>query len=68
VPDETSGEVVKAFVVKRDPALTAAELIAHCRANLAAYKVPKQVEFRDRLPKSPIGKVLRRELKGAPDV
>jgi long-chain acyl-CoA synthetase len=68
VPDATSGEVVKAFVVKRDPALTAAELIAHCRTNLAAYKVPKQVEFRDRLPKSPIGKVLRRELKegGAP--
>ncbi len=66
VPDEKSGEVVKAFVVKRDPALTAAELIAHCRANLAAYKVPKQMEFRDRLPKSPIGKVLRRALKQAP--
>jgi long-chain acyl-CoA synthetase len=66
VPDEKSGEVVKAFVVKRDPVLTAAELIAHCRANLAAYKVPKQVEFRDRLPKSPIGKVLRRALKQAP--
>ena len=66
VPDEASGEAVKAFVVKRDPALTAAELVAHCRANLAAYKVPKQVEFRDRLPKSPIGKVLRRALKEAP--
>ena len=66
VADETSGEVVKAFVVKRDPALTAAELIAHCRANLAAYKVPKQVEFRDRLQKSPIGKVLRRALKQVP--
>ncbi|KVW99495.1 AMP-binding protein [Thiobacillus denitrificans] len=66
VPDEKSGEVVKAFVVKRNPALTAAELIAHCRANLAAYKVPKQVEFRDRLPKSPIGKVLRRALKQVP--
>ncbi|PKO69556.1 MAG: long-chain-fatty-acid--CoA ligase [Betaproteobacteria bacterium HGW-Betaproteobacteria-17] len=66
VADETSGEAVKAFVVKRDPALTAAELIAHCRTNLAAYKVPKQVEFRERLPKSPIGKVLRRELKDVP--
>jgi long-chain acyl-CoA synthetase len=66
VPDEKSGEAVKAFVVRRDPALTAAELVAHCRANLAAYKVPKQVEFRDRLPKSPIGKVLRRALKEVP--
>jgi len=64
VPDDRSGEVVKAFVVKRDPTLTAAGLIAHCRTHLAAYKVPKQVEFRERLPKSPIGKVLRRELKG----
>lgn len=69
VPDEKSGEVVKAFVVKKDaakqdPALTAAALIAHCKTNLAAYKVPKQVEFRDKLPKSPIGKILRRELKG----
>lgn len=68
VADEKSGEVVKAFMVKRDPALTAAELIAHCRANLAAHKVPKQVEFRERLPKTPIGKVLRRELQGAPAV
>ncbi len=63
VPDEKSGEAVKVFVVRRDPALTAAELIAQCKANLAAYKVPKQVEFRDRLPKSAIGKILRRELK-----
>jgi long-chain acyl-CoA synthetase len=63
VPDEKSGEAVKAFVVKRNPALTAAELISHCRANLAAYKVPKQMEFRERLPRSPIGKVLRRALK-----
>ncbi len=64
VPDEKSGEAVKAFVVKRDPALTEAAVIAHCHANLTAYKVPKQVEFRDKLPKSPIGKILRRELKG----
>jgi long-chain acyl-CoA synthetase len=66
VPDEKSGEVAKAFVVKKDLALTAAALIAHCKASLAPYKVPKQVEFRDKLPKSPIGKILRRELKGAP--
>ena len=66
VADEKSGEAVKAFVVKRNPALTAAELIAHCRTSLAAYKVPKQVEFRDRLPRSPIGKVLRRALKDLP--
>jgi long-chain acyl-CoA synthetase len=66
VPDEKSGEVVKAFVVRGDPALTEAVLIAHCKANLAAYKVPKQLEFRDTLPKSPIGKILRRALKEAP--
>ena len=63
VPDEKSGEAVKVFVVKKDAALTAAAVIAHCKANLTAYKVPKQVEFRDRLPKSAIGKILRRELK-----
>jgi long-chain acyl-CoA synthetase len=66
VPDEKSGEVVKVFVVKKDPALTAVAVMAHCKANLAAYKVPKQVEFRDSLPKSPIGKILRRALKEAP--
>jgi long-chain acyl-CoA synthetase len=63
--DAQHGEMVKAFVVKRDPALTAAALVAHCRANLAAYKVPKQVEFREALPKSPVGKILRRELRQA---
>lgn len=66
VPDEKSGEAVKAFVVKRNPALTSAELIARSKANLAAHKVPRQVEFRDRLPKSPIGKVLRSALKQVP--
>lgn len=65
VVDAQHGEMVKAFVVSRDPALTATALIAHCRANLAAYKVPKQVEFRDALPKSPVGKILRRELRQA---
>ncbi len=63
VPDDKSGERVKAFVVKRDPALTAEALIDHCREKLAAYKLPKQMVFRDTLPKSPIGKILRRELK-----
>ncbi len=63
VPDEKSGEVVKLYVVKKDPTLTAEALLAHCRNNLTAYKVPKHVEFRDKLPKSPIGKILHRKLK-----
>ena len=63
MPDEKSGEVVKLYVVKKDPTLTAKALLAHCRDNLTAYKVPKHVEFRDKLPKSPIGKILRRKLK-----
>lgn len=63
VPDEKSGEVVKVYLVKKDPALTAEAVIAHCKENLTRYKVPKQVEFRDKLPKSPIGKILRRKLK-----
>lgn len=63
VPDEKSGEAVKVYLVKKDPALTAEAVIAHCKANLAGYKVPKQVEFRATLPKSPIGKILRRKLK-----
>ncbi len=62
VPDEKSGEVVKVVVVKKNPALTEQALIAYCRDQLAAYKVPKQVEFRAELPKSPVGKVLRRKL------
>ncbi|MDR0250504.1 MAG: AMP-binding protein [Burkholderiales bacterium] len=63
VPDERAGEVVKLFAVKRSPTLTSEELIKYCRANLAGYKVPRQVEFRDELPKNTIGKVLRRELR-----
>ncbi|HSH68868.1 MAG TPA: AMP-binding protein, partial [Deferrisomatales bacterium] len=63
VPSDTSGEVVKLFVVKKDPALTDEALIAHCRVSLAGYKVPKLVEFRDELPKTNVGKVLRRALK-----
>lgn len=63
VPDGHSGEAVKAFVVKRDAALTAEELISHCRKTLVAYKVPHQIEFRSELPKSNVGKILRRALK-----
>jgi long-chain acyl-CoA synthetase len=63
-PDERSGEVVKAVVVKRDPALTAEALIAHCQKQLTGYKVPKIVEFRtEPLPKTNIGKILRRSLR-----
>ena len=63
VPDERSGEAVKIFVVRKDPALTAEALIAHCRENLTGYKVPHHVEFREELPKSNVGKILRRELR-----
>ncbi len=63
VPDDATGEAVKLYVVKKDPALTAAALIAHCRESLTAYKVPHCVEFIDELPKSNVGKVLRRELR-----
>jgi long-chain acyl-CoA synthetase len=62
VTDDRGTEVVKIFVVKKDPSLTQEELIAYCRENLTAYKVPKLVEFRDELPKSNIGKILRRIL------
>ena len=63
VPDEKSGEAVKIFVVKRDEGLTAEMLIAYCRENLTGYKVPRQVEFRSELPKTNVGKILRRALR-----
>ena len=63
IPNPKSGEIVKLFVVKKDPALTEQDLEAHCRENLSAYKVPKLVEFRDSLPKSNVGKILRRALR-----
>lgn len=63
VLDRVTGEAVKAFVVSKDPELTADALIRFCRQNLTNYKVPKIVEFRTDLPKSPIGKILRRELR-----
>jgi long-chain acyl-CoA synthetase len=68
VPDERLGEAVKAFVVlKAGEAATADEIIGFCRERMAAYRVPRQVEFREDLPKSIIGKVLRRELKQSPE-
>ncbi len=63
VPDEKSGEVVKIFVVKKDQSLTEAELMEHCKKNLTGYKLPKFVEFRNELPKTPVGKILRRMLR-----
>lgn len=63
VPDDYSGEAVKLFVIRKDPSLTEQQLIAHCRSMLTGYKVPKYVEFRNDLPRTNVGKVLRRELK-----
>ncbi|TYL86913.1 long-chain fatty acid--CoA ligase [Bradyrhizobium cytisi] len=63
VPDSGSGEAVKAFVVKKDPNLTAEGVIKFCREQLTGYKVPKQIEFRADLPKTNVGKILRRELR-----
>jgi long-chain acyl-CoA synthetase len=65
VPDPLTGEAVKAFVVKKDPQLTPDAIVQFCRQSLTNYKVPKQIEFRTSLPKNPIGKVLRRELRPA---
>lgn len=63
IPDEHSGELVKVFVVKKDPDLKEADVIAHARKNLTGYKVPKAVEFRTELPKTNVGKILRRALR-----
>jgi long-chain acyl-CoA synthetase len=63
VPDGKSGEVVKIFIVRKDPALTSAQVLAHCREQLTGYKIPKYVEFRNELPKTNVGKILRRELR-----
>ena len=63
IPNPVSGETVKLFVVKSDPNLTADDVISHCREHLTAYKVPKEVEFRDDLPKTNVGKILRRALR-----
>jgi long-chain acyl-CoA synthetase len=63
VPDDKSGEAVKVFVVRKDPALTEAALMEFCKQNLTGYKKPKYIEFRDELPKTNVGKILRRELR-----
>ena len=63
IPDERSGEAVKLVVVKKDPALTEAQVQDYCKQNLTGYKHPRVVEFRTELPKTPVGKVLRRELR-----
>ena len=63
IPNDVTGETVKLFVVKADPSLTEADVIAHCRENLTPYKVPKDIEFRDELPKTNVGKILRRALR-----
>lgn len=63
IADENSGEIVKVFVVKKDPSLSKEELITYCKKNLTGYKVPKAVSFLDELPKSNVGKILRRELR-----
>jgi long-chain acyl-CoA synthetase len=63
IPDSKSGEAVKLFVVKKDPALSEDDVASFCRENFTAYKRPKSIEFRDDLPKSNVGKILRRELR-----
>jgi len=63
VPDARTGEAVKVFIVRKDPGLTAEAIVAHCRESLTAYKVPHLIEFRDELPKTNVGKILRRALK-----
>ncbi|MBX3578504.1 MAG: long-chain-fatty-acid--CoA ligase [Rhizobiaceae bacterium] len=64
VPDEHSGEVPKLFIVKKDPSLTTEAVMEYCKQNLTGYKRPKHVEFRTELPKTNVGKILRRELRG----
>ncbi|MEO9102771.1 MAG: long-chain fatty acid--CoA ligase, partial [Burkholderiaceae bacterium] len=63
MPDDKTGEAVKLVVVRKNPALTEADVRAYCKKNLTGYKQPKVVEFRTELPKTPVGKVLRRELR-----
>lgn len=63
VPDERSGEAVALFVVRKDAGLTAGELLRHCAKHLTGYKLPRRIEFRDQLPKTPIGKILHRQLR-----
>ena len=63
VPDQKSGEAVKLVIVRKDPAITEDQVRAYCKENLTGYKQPKIIEFRTELPKTPVGKILRRELR-----
>ena len=63
IPDDKSGEMVKLFIVKKDKSLSEKEVIEFCRTGLTGYKVPKKVEFRNELPKTNVGKILRRQLR-----
>ena len=63
VPDDKTGEAIKIFVVKKDPELTEASIIEHCRAHLTGYKIPRHIAFRSELPKTNVGKILRRQLR-----
>jgi len=63
VPDPRCGEAVKLFIVRRDPALTEVDVLRYCKAQLTGYKRPKYIEFRTELPKTHVGKILRRELR-----
>ena len=63
VPDGHSGEAVMLFVVRRDPKLTSEDIVQYCRANLTGYKRPRHIEFRDSLPHTNVGKVLRKDLR-----
>ena len=65
IPDAKSGEAVKLYVVRADAMLSEADLAEYCRENFTAYKRPRYIEFRDDLPKSNVGKILRRELRSA---
>jgi long-chain acyl-CoA synthetase len=66
IPDEKTGEAVKVVVVRKDPSLTKDDIIAHCKTQLTGYKMPRHIAFCDELPKTPIGKILRRDLRDMP--
>ncbi len=65
VADAKQGEAIKVFVVKNDPTMTEEQVMSFCRQNLTGYKIPKYIEFRDDLPKTNVGKILRRELRSS---
>ena len=65
MPDEKTGEAVKLVIVKKDPALSESDVREYCRTNMTGYKQPKLIEFKNELPKTAVGKILRRELRDA---